>query len=76
MDCGQINEAENELYDVLEAEIPNSIELAILFYLYLNDKSDEFLKENDYSREEVKEGIESVAKRLGLSGLRNALFIE
>lgn len=76
IDNGQINEAENKLYDLLNAGAQNCIETAILFYSYLNDKPDEFLKENDYSRGEVKEGIEDVAERVGLSGLISTLFIE
>ena len=76
VDIGKINEAENELYDLLDQGTSNCIETAILFYSYLNDKSDEFLKENDYSREEVKEGMEGIAERVGLSGLINTLFIE
>ena len=76
IDNGQINEAENKLYDLLNAEAPNRIETAILFYSYLNDKPDEFLKENDYSRGEIKEGIEDVAERVGLGGLISTLFIE
>ena len=76
LDKGQINEAENKLYDMLDAGAPNCIETEILFYSYLNEKSDEFLKENDYSRGEVKEGIEDVAEKVGLSGLINTLFIE
>lgn len=76
VDNGQINQAENKLYDMLESGVPNCIEIAILFYLYLNDKSDEFLKENDYSRGEVREGIEGIAERVGLSSLINTIFIE
>lgn len=76
IDNGQINEAENKLYDMLDVGAPNCIETAILFYSYLNEKSDEFLKENDYNRGEVKEGIEDVAERVGLSGLISTLFIE
>ncbi len=76
VDNGQINQAENKLYDMLDAGILNCIETAILFYSYLNEKPDEFLKENDYSRGEVKEGIEDVAERVGLSGLISTLFIE
>ena len=76
VDNGQINEAENKLYDMLDTGAANCIETAILFYSYLNEKSDEFLKENDYSRGEIKEGIEDVAERVGLSGLINTLFIE
>ena len=76
VDSGQINEAENKLYDMLDAGTSSCIETAILFYSYLNDKSGEFLKENDYSRGEIKEGIEDVAERVGLGGLISTLFIE
>ena len=76
IDNGQINEAENKLYDMLDEGIPNCIEIAILFYSYLNDKTDEFLMENEYSRGEVKDGIETVAERVGLRGLINTLFVE
>lgn len=75
IDNGQINEAENRLYDMLDEEIPNCIEIAILFYSYLNDQTDEFLKESDYSRGEVKDGIENVAEKVGLTGLINTLFV-
>lgn len=75
IDNGQINEAENKLYDMLDEGIPNCIEIAILFYSYLNDKTDEFLIENGYSRCEVKDGIENVAERVGLRGLINTLFV-
>lgn len=69
VDGGQINEAENKLYDLLEEGAPNCIEMAILFYSHLNEKTDEFLKENDYSRDEIKAGMEAVAERVGLSGV-------
>lgn len=75
IDNGQINEAENKLYDMLDEGIPNCIEIAILFYSYLNEQTDEFLKESDYSRGEVKDGIENVAEKVGLSGLINTLFV-
>ena len=48
----------------------------ILFNIDSETVSEEFLKENHYSRGEVKEGIEDVAERVGLSGLINTLFIE
>lgn len=76
VDNGQINEAENKLYGLLNVGATHCIETAILFYSYLNEKSDEFLNENDYSREEIKEGIEDVAERVGLSDLIKTLFIE
>lgn len=69
VDKGKINEAENLIYDLIDAKNEDSLKLAILFYSYLNDKSDEFLEDNDFSREEVKAGIEEVADKFGLSGI-------
>ena len=69
VDAGKINEAENKLYDLISATDINSIEVALLFYSYLNDKADDFLEENDFSRDEIKLGIENVADRFGLSSI-------
>ena len=64
-DQGQINEAENLLYDELEAGTDNSLETALAFYDYLNNYSDRFLEEHDYSREEIMDGIRALAVRQG-----------
>ena len=69
IDDGKINEAENSLYDLTSDTDMNSLEIALLFYSYLNDKTDDFLEENDFSREEIKLGLENVADRFGLSGI-------
>ena len=41
---GQINEAENELYDFLDGDDKKQLKLALLFYSHWNDKTDEFLE--------------------------------
>lgn len=69
IDAGKINEAENRLSDLVDGADRGSLEIALLFYSYLNDKSDEFLKENDFSREEIKLGMERVADVFGLSSM-------
>jgi hypothetical protein len=63
---GKINEAENLLFDELERNEDGSMEVALGFYDYLNTLSDEFLEQHDYSREEVKDGAQSLADRKGL----------
>lgn len=65
-DNGNINEAENCLYESIHNN-RSGIEAALLFYSHLNDKTDEFLEENNFSREEIKAGIEQVTERFGLS---------
>lgn len=69
IDAGLINEAENMLYEIIEKEGKKDLEMALLFYAFLNDKPDVFLKEHHFSREEIKSGLEDVAARCGVSGL-------
>lgn len=69
VDAGKINEAENRLYDLISDADMESLEIALLFYSYLNDKSDEFLEVNEFCRAEIKSGIENVADLFGLSSV-------
>ena len=67
--AGEINEAENRLYDLTSNTDVNSLEIALLFYSYLNDKTDDFLEVNNFSRDEIKLGLENVAASFGLSSI-------
>ena len=67
-DDGFINEAENRLYVITEEWKKTDLEIALLFYSYLNDKSDEFLEAHDYSRDEIKTGLKDVTVRYGIDG--------
>ena len=69
IDDGEINEAENRLYDLISDTDMDSLEVALLFYSYLNDKTDDFLEANDFSREEIKLGMENVADSFGISSI-------
>ena len=52
-----------------------SLEIALLFYSYLNDKTDAFLEENAFSREEVKSGMKNLVDMFGLSSIAG-MFLE
>lgn len=74
IDSGAINEAENRLYDLMEYDQSvdresASLKTAVLFYSYLNQKSDDFLQEHDYSREEIQTGLNQIISRYGLEGI-------
>lgn len=75
VDAGKINEAENKLFDLTDDVIVNDLKIALLFYSYLNDKTDDFLETNDFSREEIKSGLENVADRFGLNSIAK-MFLE
>ena len=69
IDDGNINEAENALYSFIDAGDKEALKTALLFYSYVNEKEDAYLEENNYTREEIKTGLQDVAARYGLDGL-------
>lgn len=75
VDEGHIDKAENCIYGMTLSHNMTYLELAILFYSYLNDKDDEFLQNHNYSREEIKLGIKDLASRYGISGMIDVFFL-
>ena len=75
-DEGEINEAENRLYDLISEGDMSALETALLFYSYLNDKTDEFLEENNFGREEIISGLKAVVSRYGLNGMADMFLTE
>ena len=72
-DEGEIDEAENRLYDLTaDGGDRRNLEVGLLFYYILNGKDDDFLEEHNFSREEIMEGIQDLAERYGLSGVAEA----
>ena len=67
IDQGNINEAENRIYDITENTDRINLEIALLFYAHLNEKSNQFLEEHEFSREEVKSGLREASRRYGFS---------
>lgn len=68
VDNGFINEAENKIYEITEEGKKTDLEIALLFYSYLNDKSDEFLEAHNYGRDEIKAGLKDITVRYGVDG--------
>ena len=65
IDEGQINEAEEILFDLLENTAWDDKQkaiLAIAFYDHVNEKEDEFLEKANFSREEIISGLEDAMK--------------
>lgn len=64
---GRINEAENMLFEELDTDNTKYLELAIDFYNRLNEMEDEFLENNNFSRQEIEEGLKEVINRFGIT---------
>lgn len=63
---GKINEAENLLFEELDIKNKRHIELALDFYERLNNLDEGFLEKANFTREEIEEGIKSIAKEFGI----------
>ena len=73
-DNGDITGAENRLYDMLNEDDMSTFELAMSFYLHINQYEENFLDANDFSREEIKEGIFNILTKFGVCLDENILF--
>ena len=64
---GKINEAEDMLFEDFNPKDNKDLMVALDFYNRLNNMDDEYLKANDFSREEIEQGLRDIAKRTGIS---------
>ena len=75
IDDGRIDAAENKIYEITEERDKKNLEIAILFYSYLNDKSDAFLEEHNFSREEVRLGLKDILSRYGIDSFAEMILL-
>lgn len=68
----KINEAENYLYENLDENNLEELKASLLFYEYLNHLSDKELEKANFSREEIKDGIQLVLKKFRYDGITTA----
>ena len=69
IDLGQINEAENILLDSIDYTNKNEVMAVALFYQYLSEKDNQFLENNNYTKEEVLSGFKQLLVKSGYSDL-------
>ncbi|MDE6102243.1 MAG: hypothetical protein K2F73_04635 [Ruminococcus sp.] len=74
IDSGNINEAENVLSELIENRTLNNLLAGIVFYSYLNEKDDEYLESNDFTRDEIEDGIKHLLSEYGLETMADIFF--
>ncbi|MCR5460683.1 MAG: DUF6483 family protein [Acetatifactor sp.] len=74
VDAGKICEAENRVIEQAENGNRSDLEIAVLFYSYLNEKTDAFLEEHRFSREEIMQGLKDVASLHGLGEMADVFL--
>lgn len=67
IDRGELNEAENILMERIENRNSEDLRMALDIYSYMNEKSDEFLYDNHFEREEIEAGVRYVINQYGYS---------
>lgn len=75
IDHGQVNEAENMLLENINYGSKEEVLSAMRFYEYIGEKSNDFLAENNYSKEEALDGLKRLAENAGF-GEVNQLFTD
>ena len=74
VDAGHVGEAEDIVFDIADAANPADVKLALLFFLRLNDRTDAFLEEHGFTREELADDLRTVLKKYGLDGMAGMLM--
>ena len=65
MENYEINQAENILFETIDKNRLEDFEVALQFYQKINEKDDTFLAKANYTREEIRQGIQDIAKIYG-----------
>lgn len=63
---GKVNEAENLLFENFDSKDNRQVLLALDFYERLNKLDDDFLQQNNFSREEIEDGLKEIARKVGI----------
>jgi len=66
LDNGNINEAENLLFEMIDPSDTNYLLVALDFYKRLNEKSDSELERCGFSRSEIEDGLAEVVSKFGI----------
>lgn len=63
---GEVNEAENLLFENINGYDEDYIKMALDFYQRLNNMTDEELEKYNFSRKEIEEGVRDIAKEINI----------
>lgn len=73
IDIGNINKAEDSLFEMLKHKTQDSLLIGLLFYSYLNEKDSKFLNEHDFERDEIKTGIKDLLNEFNMNNLSDLI---
>lgn len=69
VDAGKISDAENKIYEMTTELNNKNLQISLCFYAYLNEKTDDFLEQSYFSREEIIQGLRNLLSDYGLNDM-------
>lgn len=66
---GNITDAEAEVIEATEDLSNEGLLLSLIFFHYLNEKSDRFLEDNGYDRVDLKESLRDIVTKYGYESM-------
>lgn len=75
-ETGNINNAENELSELIKNRTADGLLIGFVFYSYLNEKDDGYLEISNFSREKIENGIKHLLSEYGLESLSDIFFYD
>ena len=75
-DQGYINEAENEILENTDYSNISQVCALIAFYEHLSTLGEDFLREHDFSMQEVLDGLRQAAEKTGYRSLADSILEE
>lgn len=66
---GNITDAEAEVIEATEDMSNEGLLLSLIFFHYLNEKSDRFLEDNGYDRVDLKESLRDIVTKYGYESM-------
>lgn len=76
VDDGDIDSAENILIDHLHADDLKYFQMGLMLYLHMNEKSESFLKDHDFSKKEILDGVKYLINYYGYGSLMEAFVTD
>ena len=73
---GKIQEAEQELSELLEQNTLDNLLIGLTFYSRLSEFDEDFLTEHQFSTEQVKDGLKHLLSKYGLGAMAETFFFE
>ena len=69
-----IKKVEEEILTLVDADKEGALEIALVFYGYLNELTEDALLSKNYSHEKIKKGLKIITERYGILNVIDLIY--